>query len=84
VLGGPVAPIGANSSSTGPGLGSQPATLAYAAAGCGFGTNVLSANLLLDIPSATPPGSYAGTLTITYVEVQPTGVAGCVPVGVTF
>jgi hypothetical protein len=83
VIGGVVAPAGANTGSSGPGLGTA-ATLASAAAGCGFGTNVLTAALLLDIPSPTPPGSYAGTLTITYIESQPTGTAGCVPVGVTF
>lgn len=83
VLGDAVAPVGANAGSTGPGLGTA-AMLGYAAAGCGFGANVLSANLLLDIPSSTPPGSYAGTLTITYIETQPSGVAGCEPVGVTF
>jgi hypothetical protein len=80
-LGGTVAPAGADSGSTGPGLGTAPGTLAYAAAGCGFGTNVLSASLLLDIPAATPPGPYAGTITITYIEAQPAGVAGCETVG---
>jgi hypothetical protein len=52
-----------------PGL-SSPATLAFAVAGCGFGTNVLSAKLTLDIPE-TERGRYAGTVTITYVESQP-------------
>jgi hypothetical protein len=53
-----------------PGLGSAPATLAYAMAGCGFGTNALSAKLTLGIPE-TEKGRYAGTVTITYVESQP-------------
>jgi hypothetical protein len=44
----------------------------------------MNAALLLDIPSSTPPGTYAGTLTITYVAAQPAGTAGCVPIGVTF
>jgi hypothetical protein len=66
-----------------PGLGSAPGTLAYAGAGCGYGTNALSANLTLDIPTAQPAGAYTGSLTITYIETQPSGVAGCVPVGVT-
>jgi len=52
-----------------PGL-SAPATLAFAVAGCGFGTNVLGAKLTLDIPE-TESGRYAGTVTITYVESQP-------------
>jgi Bacterial Ig-like domain (group 3) len=54
-----------------PGLGSAPATLAYAPAGCGFGTNVFSANLTLNIPRADDGGRYTGTVTITYVESQP-------------
>ena len=33
-----------------------------------FGANTFNAALLLDIPSSTPPGAYAGTLTITYIE----------------
>jgi hypothetical protein len=52
-----------------PGL-SAPATLAAAVAGCGFGTNVLSAKLTLDIPE-TEKGRYSGAVTITYVESQP-------------
>jgi hypothetical protein len=66
-----------------PGLGSAPGTLAYSGAGCGYGTNVLSASLTLDIPTGQPAGEYTGSLTITYIETQPSGVAGCVPVGVT-
>jgi hypothetical protein len=53
-----------------PGLGSAPATLAFASAGCGFGTNVVSANLTLAIPRAVG-GRYSGTVTITYVESDP-------------
>lgn len=53
-----------------PGLGSAPATLAYAPAGCGSGTNIFSANLALDIPTAFG-GRYSGTVTVTYVESAP-------------
>jgi hypothetical protein len=53
-----------------PGLGTAPATLAYAEPGCGMGTNILSADLTLDIPR-TFGGRYSGTVTITYVESQP-------------
>jgi trimeric autotransporter adhesin len=70
-LGGTVAPVGGNTGSTGPGLGTTAATLAQATAGNGIGTNVLSANLLLDIPPTAPAGPYAGGLTITYVESGP-------------
>jgi hypothetical protein len=66
------------------GIGSTAATLAFAGAGCGFGTNVLSASLTLDIPAAAVAGPYAGTLTVTYVVSQPSQSAGCVPVTVTF
>jgi hypothetical protein len=65
-------------------LAGPPATLSFAAAARGFGANVLSADLTLDIPSSALAGPYAGSLTITYVESQRTGAAGCVPVGVTF
>jgi len=58
------------------GLGSAPATLAFASAGCGFGTNVLSAKLALDIPP-TVGGHYSGTVTITYVESQPASSTDC-------
>jgi alpha-tubulin suppressor-like RCC1 family protein len=60
-LGGTVAPAS-------PGLGSTAATLASAAAGDGYGTNVLSADLTLAIPPAAAPGPYTGTLTVSYVE----------------
>jgi hypothetical protein len=53
-----------------PGLGSAPATLAYAPAGCGSGTNVFSASLTVNIPRAVG-GRYTGTVTITYVESEP-------------
>ncbi len=69
-IGGAVAPVGANTGSSGPGLGTA-ATLASATPGNGFGTNILTAALLLDIPSSTPPGAYAGNLTITYVTAGP-------------
>jgi hypothetical protein len=69
VIGASVAPSGANTGSTGPGLGTA-ATLALAHAGNGFGTNNVNAGLLLDIPATTPPGAYAGTMTITFVSAQ--------------
>jgi Bacterial Ig-like domain (group 3) len=69
-IGAAVPPVGANSGSTGPGLGTA-ATLAQATPGNGFGTNVVNAALLLDIPSSTPPGAYAGQLTVTYVTAGP-------------
>jgi hypothetical protein len=77
ILGPAVAPVT-------PGLGSTPGTLAYAAEGCGFGTNVLGAGLTLDIPAGQAAGAYAGSLVVTYIETQPSGVAGCVPITVTF
>jgi hypothetical protein len=67
-----------------PGLGSTPGTLGFAAAGCGFGTNVMNAALTLNIPNGQVAGSYAGSMTVTYIETQPSGVAGCVPIGVGF
>src|SRR5580693_5701212 len=71
MLGGSVAPAA-------PGLGTTPATLASAAAGCGFGTNKLSARLTLDIPApATVRRRYAGLLTITYVESWLGRATGC-------
>jgi hypothetical protein len=54
-----------------PGLGTTAAILASAEAGSGFGTYVLSASVVLDIPPATAGGPYGGSLTITAVEVAP-------------
>jgi hypothetical protein len=64
ILGGTVAPAT-------PGLGYAAATLASAAAGCGHGTNILSANLVLQIPAKTAAGTYVGSLAISYIESQP-------------
>ena len=75
-LGGTVAPVS-------PGLGTTAATLASAAANCGFGTNVMSANLTLDIPPVTAEGPYVSTMTITAVTTGPANEF-CVPIGVTF
>ena len=61
ILGGTVAPAA-------PGLGGAAATLASAGAGCGHGTNILSANLVLHIPATTVVGTYVGSLAITYIE----------------
>jgi hypothetical protein len=65
------ATLGAPVDPASPGLGSIPAVLASAAAGSGFGTDTLSAKLLLDIPSAAPVGTYDVILTITCVESAP-------------
>lgn len=54
-----------------PGLGTTAAILASAEEGSGFGTYVLSASLVLDIPPATLGGPYGGSLTITAVEADP-------------
>ena len=62
-LGSPVAP-------NGPGLGSIPAVLARAAGGSGFGTDTLSARLLLVIPASARAGPYNAVLTITCVSSQ--------------
>jgi hypothetical protein len=62
-LGSPVAP-------NGPGLGSIPAVLAWAAGGSGFGTDTLSARLLLVIPASARAGPYNAVLTITCVSSQ--------------
>ena len=75
-LGGTVAPVS-------PGLGTTPATLASVPQGCGFGTNVLSANLTLAIPSTAAAGPYIGTMTITAVVTGPSGEI-CVPITVNF
>jgi len=63
MLGPPVAPAS-------PGLGSIPAVLARAAAGSGFGTDTLSARLLLVIPANARAGPYNAILTITCVSSQ--------------
>jgi hypothetical protein len=73
-LGGTVAPAS-------PGLGSTAATLASAAANCGFGTNVMSANLTLAIPSLATAGPYGSIMTITAVVTGPADEF-CVPVGI--
>lgn len=75
-LGGTVTPVS-------PGLGTTAATLASAAAGCGFGTNVLSASVTLAIPPTAAPGPYSGALTITYIEAGPQNQT-CVPVKLIF
>ena len=75
-LGGTVAPVS-------PGLSTAAATLASAAANCGFGTNVMSANLTLDIPALQTAGPYASTMTITAVTTGPANEF-CVGIGVTF
>jgi hypothetical protein len=73
-LGGTVAPAS-------PGLGTTAATLASAPQNCGFGTNVMSANLTLAIPSLSAAGPYSSTMTITAVVTSPPNQV-CVPVGV--
>jgi hypothetical protein len=75
-LGHTVAPVS-------PGLGTTAAALASAAANCGFGTNVMSANLTLDIPLLAAAGPYVSTMTITAVVTGPPNQF-CVPIGVTF
>jgi alpha-tubulin suppressor-like RCC1 family protein len=64
------ATLGATVTPASPGLGSAAATLASAAAGDGYGTNVLSASVTLAIPPSAVPGPYAGSLTVTYVEAS--------------
>lgn len=77
------AALGPTVASVSPGLGSAAATLAIAAPGCGFGTNVLSANVALAIPQTAAAGPYSGTMTLTFVEAGPQNEV-CVPVTVTF
>jgi hypothetical protein len=48
-----------------------PAILAQALAGSGFGTDSLDPTLQLTLPAGTPPGTYTGALTITYIESAP-------------
>jgi phosphate ABC transporter phosphate-binding protein len=63
-LGAPVGPAD-------PGMGTTPATLAYAEAGSGYGTSTLGANLYLAIPPTAAAGPYLGTLTVTAVTTYP-------------
>jgi hypothetical protein len=53
--------------------------LASAPGGQGFGTNTLSAALVLDIPTASPAGAYSGLLTITYLETGPVQIVVTFP-----
>jgi hypothetical protein len=72
--GNPVAPgvtLGGTVPPGGPGLGTFPGFLAFAHAGSGYGTSVLSANLTLDIPVQAATGPYAGALTISAVTALP-------------
>ncbi|HUN34051.1 MAG TPA: Ig-like domain-containing protein [Trebonia sp.] len=54
-----------------PGLGDTAETLASAAAGDGFGTTTLGANLTLDIPASAPAAAYTGALTVTAATSAP-------------
>jgi hypothetical protein len=54
-----------------PGLGSTAAVLAQAHAGSGAGSSALGANLTLGIPTTTPGGTYASSLTVTAVTSLP-------------
>ena len=74
-LGGAVAPVS-------PGLGTTAATLEVAPPGCGFGTNVMSATVTLDIPPTAAAGPYASTMTITAVTTGPQNeVCAAIPIG---
>jgi hypothetical protein len=53
-----------------PGLGSG-ADLASAPVGSGYGTDTLSANLVLELPAAAATRSLTGTLTITFLDAGP-------------
>ena len=66
VLGAAVTP-----GSTSPGLGDSAETLASAAAGSGFGTSALGANLTLDFPATAPAGPYTSALTVTGITSAP-------------
>jgi hypothetical protein len=75
------ASLGTRVNPVSPGLGATAATLALAPPGCGFGTNVLSANLTLDIPPAAVAGPYLGSMTITFMTVGPQNeVCAVVPI----
>jgi ABC-type phosphate transport system substrate-binding protein len=60
-----LAPGAVLGNSTGGGLGSFAAVLAFAKAGTGFGTSTFGANLTLAIPPTAPSGNYSSTLTLT-------------------
>ncbi len=53
------------------GLGDTGGVLISATPGNGFGVNVANAALTLDIPSGQAAGSYAGSMTVTYLSVGP-------------
>ncbi len=53
------------------GLGDTGGVLVSATPGNGFGTNVANAALTLNIPSGQVAGSYAGSMTVTYLSVGP-------------
>jgi len=53
------------------GLGDTGGVLFSATPANGFGTNVANAALTLNIPAGQQAGSYAGSLTITYLSVGP-------------
>jgi Bacterial Ig-like domain (group 3) len=53
------------------GLGDTGGVLAQAVPGSGYGTFTFGATFTLNIPPAAPPGTYTGTLTITFLEVGP-------------
>jgi hypothetical protein len=53
------------------GLGDTGGVLISATPGNGFGSNVANAALTLDIPAGQVAGSYAGSLTVTYLSVGP-------------
>ena len=54
-----------------PGLGTTAAVWASAAAGKGFGTSTLGANLTLNIPSGSPAGAYSSALSVSYTTSAP-------------
>jgi hypothetical protein len=53
------------------GLGDTGGVLISATPGNGFGTSVANAALTLNIPAGQVAGSYAGSLTVTYLSVGP-------------
>jgi hypothetical protein len=56
---------------TSPGLGDPGGVLAQAVPGSGYGTFTFGATFTLDVPASAPPGTYTGTLTLTYLESGP-------------